>query len=72
MLVFPKFWYDVRSHAESVVLRPGKDQVIIGCGSFEHELGLVAYSSGAGARLTCLSWRRVSWTRRTAGLLMRW
>jgi hypothetical protein len=34
--------------------------------------GLVDYRSGAGVRLSCLSWRRVSWTRRAAGAAMRW
>ena len=38
MLVFSKSWYYVRSHAESVVLCPGKDQVT-GCDSFEYEFG---------------------------------
>jgi hypothetical protein len=38
MLAFSKFWYCVRSHAESVVLCPGKDQVT-GWGSFECALG---------------------------------
>src|SRR5215472_7481865 len=34
--LFSKLWYYVRSHAESVVLCPGKDQVT-GCGSIEYE-----------------------------------
>jgi hypothetical protein len=47
MLAFSKIWYYVRSHAELVVLCPGKDRVT-GCGSFECASGLVAYRSGAG------------------------
>jgi hypothetical protein len=38
MLVFSKFWNYVRSHTESVVLCPGKDQVT-GCGSVERAFG---------------------------------
>jgi hypothetical protein len=69
MLAFSKFRYYVHPHAESVVLCPGKGQVT-GCGSVEHEFGAVAYRSRA--RLSCLSWWRVSWTRRAAGLPTRW
>jgi hypothetical protein len=64
-----KFWHYARSHAELVVLCPGKDQVTV-FGSFEHEFGSVAYRSGA--RLPCLTWWRVSWTRWAAGAAMRW
>jgi hypothetical protein len=38
MLFFSKFWSYVRSHAEPVVLCPGKDQVTV-CGSLEYEFG---------------------------------
>src|SRR6185437_4752865 len=38
MLAFSRVWYYVRSHSESVVLCPGKDQVA-GCGSFGYEFG---------------------------------
>jgi hypothetical protein len=48
MLAFSKFWYHVRSHAESVVLCPGEDQVT-GRGSFEYAFGSVqTRQSGPG------------------------
>jgi len=33
---------------------------------------LVAYRLGAEARLSCLNWMRISWTRRAPGAAMRW
>jgi len=68
-LAFSKFWYPVRTHAESVVLCPAG---IRSLAAVSMSSGLVAYRSGAGARLSCLSWVRVSWTRRAAGAAMRW
>lgn len=70
-LAFSKFWYPVRTHAESVVLCPAGIRSLA-MAALSMSSGLVAYRSGAGARLSCLSWVRVSWTRRAAGAAMRW